>query len=90
MLSTPAQPPAWRRKRDSKRSEDSARRVAAHQVRLRSAAAAGGAKAAAEAEWDIVRRVIAGLPEGARDGEWAQLAAVLRQLSTRLTGGHNR
>ncbi|GAA1234019.1 hypothetical protein GCM10009665_25370 [Kitasatospora nipponensis] len=88
-MSSPAQPPAWRRKRETKRSEESARRVAAHQVRLRSRAVAGGAKASAEAEWDIVRRVIGGLPEAARDGEWAQLAAVLRQLSTRLTVGHN-
>lgn len=89
-MSSPAQPPTWRRKRETKRSDDRAKRMAAHQTRLRSRAAAGGPKAGAEAEWDIVRGVIVGLPESARDGEWAQLAAVLRQLSTRLTVGHNR
>ncbi|GAA1109697.1 hypothetical protein [Kitasatospora arboriphila] len=89
-MSSTEQPPAWRRKRETKRSEDRARRVGAHAAQLRSRAAAGGPKAVAEAEWDIVRRVIAGLPEGARGGEWAHLAAVLRQLSTRLTAGHNR
>ncbi|MCU7827325.1 hypothetical protein [Kitasatospora sp. DSM 101779] len=89
-MSGTARPPAWRRKQAEKRSEQRARRVGAHVAQLRSEAAAGGPPAAAAAEWNILRSVIGRLPEGARDGEWMQLAAVLRQLSEALAKRHSK
>ncbi|MEU3495374.1 hypothetical protein ABZ747_18035 [Kitasatospora cineracea] len=84
-----AQPPAWRRARAEKRSEQRARRVADHAAKIRSAAAGGGPKEAAAAEWDVLRSVVGRLPEAARDGEWMQLAAALRSLSTSLAKRHS-
>ncbi|GAA2121468.1 hypothetical protein GCM10009759_71210 [Kitasatospora saccharophila] len=85
-----AQPPAWRRKRTEKRSEERARRAGAHAAKIRSKAAGGGPKEAAAAEWDVLRSVIGRLPEGVRDGEWMQIAAALQSLSTNLAKRHSK
>ncbi|MGW4807172.1 hypothetical protein [Kitasatospora sp. NPDC004272] len=85
-----AQPPAWRRKRIEKRSEERARRVGAHAAKIRSKAVGGGAKVAAEAEWDVLRSVIGRLPEAVRDGEWMQLATALQSLSANLAKRHSK
>lgn len=89
-MSSPAQPPAWRRKRTEKRSEQRARRVGAHAAQLRNEAAADGPKGAAAAEWNILRSTINRLPEAAQDGEWMQLATALKQLSTALAKRHGQ
>ncbi|MFD7734320.1 hypothetical protein ACFV6F_28575 [Kitasatospora phosalacinea] len=83
-----AQPPAWRRKRTEKRSEERARRVGAHAAKIRSKAVGGGPREAAAAEWDVLRSVVGRLPEAVRDGEWMQLAAVLQSLSANLAKRH--
>ncbi|MFJ7250139.1 hypothetical protein ACIQWA_36645 [Kitasatospora sp. NPDC098652] len=89
-MSSTAQPPAWRRKRTEKRSEQRARRVGAHAAQLRSEAASGGPSAVAAAEWNILRSVIGRLPEAARDGEWMQIATALQNLSTNLAKRHSK
>lgn len=89
-MSSTAQPPAWRRKRTEKRSEQRARRVGAHAAQIRSKAAGGGPKGAAAAEWDVLRSVINRLPEAVQDGEWMQLASALKNLSTNLAKRHSQ
>ncbi|MFD8597480.1 hypothetical protein ACFV1L_21000 [Kitasatospora sp. NPDC059646] len=85
-----AQPPAWRRKRTEKRSEERARRVGAHAARLRSEAASGGPSALAAAEWNILRAVVSRLPEAVREGEWMQIATALQSLSANLAKRHGK
>ncbi|MGW2545607.1 hypothetical protein ACWC5I_33210 [Kitasatospora sp. NPDC001574] len=89
-MSSTGQPPAWRRKRTEKRSDQRARRVGAHAAQLRGEAASGGPKEAAAAEWNILRSVIGRLPEAVRDGEWMQIAAALQSLSTNLAKRHSK
>ncbi|MGK4586181.1 hypothetical protein [Kitasatospora sp. HPMI-4] len=89
-MSSTAQPPAWRRERTEKRSEQRAQRVGAHAARLRSEAAADGPKGAAAAEWNILRSTISRLPEAAQDGEWMQLATALQSLSMALAKRHSK
>ena len=89
-MSSTAQPPAWRRKRAEKRSEQRARRVGAHAAQLRSEAASGGPKDAAAAEWNILRATVGRLPEAVRDGEWMQITAALQSLSAALAKRHSK
>jgi len=87
--SNPAAPPSWRRKRQEKRREVSAQRVANHRMETRRTAAARGAQGDAEAEWNILRAAIKALPDQARrDQEWKTAATVLRQLTDTLNTGH--
>ncbi|MGW2255501.1 hypothetical protein ACWCXH_35825 [Kitasatospora sp. NPDC001660] len=86
-MSGTVQPPAWRRKRTEKRSEQRKRRVEAHVAQLRSeAAAAGRPQDVAAAEWNILRLTINRLPEAAQGGEWMQITTLLRQISAKLAG----
>lgn len=85
------QPPAWKRKRTEKRRTVSARRVEIHTAGLRSQAAATGRQSeVAAAEFNVLRAAINRLPDTVRDGEFAQLAVVLKQMSTALAARHSK
>jgi hypothetical protein len=89
-MSTSTPPPAWRRKKEVKRRTQTEQRRADHAAKIRAEGAAGGPKGAAQAEWDLLRATVGRLPDGVRDGEWMQLAAVLRSLSSRLAERHSK
>lgn len=83
-MGTNGQQPTWNRKKTEKRSEVRARRVADHRTRLRNEGAARGMVGLADAEWNILRSVVAGLPPERREETWSQTAEILRRLSERI------
>jgi hypothetical protein len=80
-MSTDSKQPTWKRKTTEKRSDTRARRVADHRARLRNEGAARGMAGLADAEWNILRSVIAGLPPERREEVWSHTAEILRRIS---------
>lgn len=90
MSSTETDRPTWNRKRAQKRKDLRAQRMSAHHQQLRREGAARGMRGVADAEWNVLRSVVAGVPEPVRDEEWKAIAAIVRQLSEVLAARHSK
>ncbi|MET8703628.1 hypothetical protein ABZW10_32975 [Kitasatospora sp. NPDC004723] len=76
--------PTWRRKREEKRRDVSARRVDGHNTTLRREGLRRGTRGLADAEWNILKAAIGKLPADRQTAEFERLAKILRSVSDGL------